>query len=343
MVISTLAALLLSLAGLSAGGVAANKAINEAGKSNAKRNSDDAALIYANSRGRDAFASPSVTGRVEDLMPYVDDALQDSAFWNSLSKAEKESYVQTLQPSWFTRGSTVKSNIQQLLDDVRAMDDYFADVDADLQPLDVEAINNEYLENVYDPLYAELTDLANQQEQNYNQQMALNRQSYDLARNGILDDQYRSNAAIQDALQSDISRTRQSALEAGASAGVRIAGNINATLSAQNKQSATAMETSNNLAQMLLNQRQAQAGLTSDYHNYRTQNLNQRASMESSKQANMQSNLNMKQNEYDNRVGNAVDSMKRDLTSNQFSGNIDAYARNKYTNYAGYTSSAVNK
>lgn len=230
-----------------------------------------------------------------------------------------------------------------MLDDVRAMDNYFGNVEADLQPLDTETLNNEYLENVYNPLYDELTELANQQEQNYNQQMALNRQSYNLALNGILDNQYRNGAMIQDALQSDISRTRQNALEAGASAGVRIAGNINATLSAQNKQSATAMETSNNLAQMLLNQRQAQASLTSDYNNYRTQNLNQRASMEQSKYANMQSNLDMKQSEYDSRVNNTVDAAKKSLPGNQFSGNIDAYARNKYTDYGKYTASAINK
>lgn len=291
--------------------------------------------IFKQSKGRDGISSPTLTGRVDNYYSLIEKELADSDFWKSLSKPEKEAFLQTIQPSFFydNNGAGIVDNIQQLLNDVRAMDDYFGSVNADLQPLDVEALNNEYLENVYNPLYNELTELANQQKQNYNQQMALNRQSYDLVRNGILDNQYRNNAMLQDTLQSDISRTRQSALEAGASAGVRIAGNINATLSAQNRQSATAMETSNNLAQMLLNQRQAQASLTSDYNNYRTQNLNQRASMEQSKYANMQSNLDTKQREYDSRVNNTVDAAKQALSGNQFSGNIDAYARNKYTDY----------
>lgn len=338
--LATLAGILTLLATATGTGVGISSMINDLNRTGTE---DEASLILYNSLGKDGVASPSVTGRVEDFLPYINNSLNDSSFWNSLTQAEKEQYIQNLMPSWIYNEKATIDNIQQLLKDARAMDDYFGGVDADLQPLDVEATNNEYLENVYNPLYNELTELADQQEQNYNQQMALNRQFYDATRNGILDNQYRSNAMIQDALQSDISRTRQSALEAGASAGVRIAGNINATLSAQNKQSATAMETSNNLAQMLLNQRQAQAGLTADYTNYRTQNLNQRANMEQSKYANMQSNLATKQSEYDSRVSNVSSAAKKALSGNQFAGNIDVYARNKYTNYTDYASSAVNK
>ena len=62
-----------------------------------------------------------------------------------------------------------------------------------------------------------------------------------------------------------MSRARRNAIEAGASAGIRIAGNVNALLTAQNKMSQQSLDTSNQLAQMLLNQRNAEAGLRNQW------------------------------------------------------------------------------
>lgn len=85
------------------------------------------------------------------------------------------------------------------------------------------------------------------------------------ARDTMLTSQHQRNAQTMDTLSSDMSRARRNAIEAGASAGVRIAGNVNALLSAQNKMSQQSLDTSNQLAQMLLNQRNAEAGLRNQW------------------------------------------------------------------------------
>lgn len=85
------------------------------------------------------------------------------------------------------------------------------------------------------------------------------------ARDTMLTSQHQRNAQTMDTMASDISRARRNAIEAGASAGVRIAGNVNALLSAQNKMSQQSLDTSNQLAQMLLTQRNAEAGLRNQW------------------------------------------------------------------------------
>ena len=85
------------------------------------------------------------------------------------------------------------------------------------------------------------------------------------ARDTMLTSQHQRNAQTMDTMASDMSRARRNAIEAGASAGVRIAGNVNALLSAQNKMSQQSLDTSNQLAQMILNQRNAEAGLRNQW------------------------------------------------------------------------------
>lgn len=85
------------------------------------------------------------------------------------------------------------------------------------------------------------------------------------ARDAMLTSQHQRNAQTMDTMASDMSRARRNAIEAGASAGIRIAGNVNALLSAQNKMSQQSLDTSNQLAQMLLNQRNAEAGLRNQW------------------------------------------------------------------------------
>ena len=105
---------------------------------------------------------------------------------------------------------------------------------------------------------AEMTDL-------YNDSLKHQRAMYNRQASNLLSNQYLTNAKTADVLRSDMRRARQNALEAGASAGIRLANNVNTLLTSQNKQSATAMQTSNALAEMLLQQRSAEAGLRSDY------------------------------------------------------------------------------
>jgi hypothetical protein len=77
---------------------------------------------------------------------------------------------------------------------------------------------------------------------------------------------------------SEMSRARRNAIEAGASAGMRIAENVNTVLSMQNKQSQLSLETSNQLAQQLLNQRQAAMGITGSYNEMLSKNSAERRS-----------------------------------------------------------------
>lgn len=116
--------------------------------------------------------------------------------------------------------------------------------------------------------FAEMDRLLGQQQDLYNAELKGLGDSYDLARSNLLSQQYQQNSQLMDTLQSGMERSRRNALEAGASAGIRIADNINTLLSVQNKQSATSMETANQLSQMMINQRNAEAATRRDYSSY---------------------------------------------------------------------------
>lgn len=98
-----------------------------------------------------------------------------------------------------------------------------------------------------------------------NEDLANTSEAYVDARNQLLSSDHMQRQQIVGTMASDMSRARHNAIEAGASAGVRIASNVNAILSAQNKMSQQSLETSNQLAQMLVNQRNAESGLRSQW------------------------------------------------------------------------------
>ncbi len=116
-------------------------------------------------------------------------------------------------------------------------------------------------------MYADLDRLLASQTGLYNQQMSNLADNFNTSRANLLSQQYQQNAQLMDTLQSGMERSRRNALEAGASAGIRIADNINTLLSVQNKQSATSMETANQLSQMMVNQRNAEASIRGAYSN----------------------------------------------------------------------------
>lgn len=115
----------------------------------------------------------------------------------------------------------------------------------------------------------------------YNNLMSQNNTAYNRNVGQIMSNDYQKNAQLMGTVRSELQRSQRNALESGASAGMRIAENINTTLSLQNRQSQQSLETSNNLAQMLLNQQQANAGLRSEYGNYLSQDADKRASLKS--------------------------------------------------------------
>ncbi len=105
-------------------------------------------------------------------------------------------------------------------------------------------------------------DLARQQNLYQGELNDINSMYGDLRRQ-TLENNYRNNAQLMGTVGSEMSKARRNALESGASAGMRLAENVNTLLSVQNKQSQQSLETSNQLAQQLLNQRQAAMGVRS--------------------------------------------------------------------------------
>lgn len=120
---------------------------------------------------------------------------------------------------------------------------------------------------------AELDDLRQMQIGNFNDELQSLASGYNASRSAILSNQYQQNSQLMDTMTSQMDRQNRNALEAGASAGIRLAGNINTLLSTQNQQSQTSLETANQLAQMMVNQRNAEASVRGRYGDYMTQDF----------------------------------------------------------------------
>jgi len=137
------------------------------------------------------------------------------------------------------------------------------------------------------------------QTNNYNTEMEnLNRNYNEYARNVLAND-YNKNAQLMGTVQQNMDKARRNALEAGANAGLRIASNVNTLLSAQNKQASTSLETSNQLAQAMMNQRNAASSLRGDYNNMLSNDTNARAGLESGK---FERKLNARNALYDSKL-----------------------------------------
>ena len=168
------------------------------------------------------------------------------------------------------------------------------------------------------------------QTNNYNAEISNLNNNYNDYAKRIMSNDYQKNAAILGSYQSDMTKARQNSLEAGANAGLRIAGNINTLLSAQNKQAATSLETSNQLAQAMMNQQNAAAGIRGQNNSMLNQDAQNRADLkagtyERTKQA--QTNLyNERMNDYN--VANQINTEKNgNYVSNPFYDTKTAYSK----------------
>lgn len=133
-----------------------------------------------------------------------------------------------------------------------------------------------------DRALAELAGITKQREDSFNEELRNLASGYNTARSGILSSQYQQNAQLMDTMASQLDKQNRNALEAGASAGLRLAGNINTLLSTQNKQSQLSLDTANQLAQMMVSQRNAEASIRGQYGDYMTQNFNTRQDIKNS-------------------------------------------------------------
>ena len=174
---------------------------------------------------------------------------------------------------------------------------------------------NAEIEAMYD-------QLLSQQRTGYQQQLQDVNRAYGDYRQQVLGNQYAQNAQLLGTAQSTMSRARQRALEAGASAGVRLAGNVNTLLSMQNQQASQSLQTSNNLAQMLLNQQQAAAGIRGDFQGALASDTSRRADLRrgSAERANAYGNSMLQTNQsiYDQQMQQWENDFDTNLGNNPF-------------------------
>jgi hypothetical protein len=218
-----------------------------------------------------------VWGGINDSQSYEDNELYDyvsgnltgasKEYWDSLSPSAKKAFIEnnftdTEENLW---GDTYEIDTEDLISELSSLNDYgnFPDMPSYEDAVDDVLDGNDRLTNEY---LASLAEEEVRQSQLMQAQLAENKASFDDYRSQILSNQYQQNAQLMGAYSSEMSKARRSALEAGASAGLRMAENINTTLAMQNKQSQISLETSNQLAQQLLNQRQAATGIRGDYN-----------------------------------------------------------------------------
>ena len=182
-----------------------------------------------------------------------------------------ESQLRNLVNAYATEDSSLFGNTSSLID-LGSIRDDVSDLLAQLSNEPTAPIYEDYLQSARaqiaaenEEMYSDLDTLLDTQTDLYNRQMSDISSGYDSLRSGLMSQQYRQNASLMDTLQSGMERSRRNALESGASAGIRIADNINTLLSVQNKQSTTSMETANQLAQMMVNQRNAESSARSAY------------------------------------------------------------------------------
>lgn len=234
----------------------------------------------------------------------------DNDFINSLSN---EQLLALLDP-YFVKdpSSSFLGNTSEVLDK-----EWFLKDLQQLQNVNSEVPELPDFDSVYkdaqNAIYAEndkLLDLLNQdmQRQTNAYQQGLNdlNSSYNNMFNQITSNNYQNNAMLMGTVGSEMSKARRNSLEAGASAGVRLAENVNTLLSIQNKQTQQSLETSNQLAQQLLNKQSAAAGIRGNYNNALSNNTNKQIGLQQGTEERVNSFANSKYN-------NAMQSYKEDL------------------------------
>ena len=191
-------------------------------------------------------------------------------------------------------------------------------------------------------LYALLDKNLARQTSNYQDEINNLNESYNEYSRQVLMNDYLKNQQLMGSVSSALSKSKQNALEAGASAGARIAGNINTVLGIQNKQTQQSLETSNQLAQAMLNQRQAAAGIRGNYNAMLNSDTQSRIGIKqgsTERRENMANNMiGTQQMIYQNKMDNYEQAMSL-YNTNPFYGSYQAYNQNnlyKNKNNQGY-------
>lgn len=223
-------------------------------------------------------------------LDYIADILPKEVLqiWNTLSDSQKRAIINDdafyrtdkgFHNLWGLTGASEVLNEQALLDELSNI----SQMQADYAALGSEPIFDDYLSDARAQANAQVAelmkpadDLLAQAGERYKADLADISDDYANARRGLLTQQYQNNAQLMDTLSSSLDRNRRNALEAGASAGIRIAENINTLLSVQNKQSAAAMDTANQLSQMMIDQRAQERSVQDVYDSAQRDHMNRK-------------------------------------------------------------------
>lgn len=203
------------------------------------------------------YAKEYASGKAEELAQQYGDMFSEDELLSMLMGSVGET------PGFWTRlyKATPFSTIFQGNQD----EDYVTNINAAVKDLlaqlqrasELGDMPEVSLDTALDRARSDIDAEIGQQEQTLADLLQQQNLAYNDAAEQILSSDYQRNASLMGTYQSEMRRSQRNALEAGASAGARLANNINVTLSTQNQQAQQSLETSNNLAQMLLNQRQA--------------------------------------------------------------------------------------
>lgn len=230
--------------------------------------------VYSGEQGRDIRAEA-----IERAKREGGDVEAVTAFVNSLTDSQLKSleaqYLEkanNVENLWGLFGGTRReTDVDSLLQDLASTVNNYSQPPAQIKQSDylsdekIDARTSEIIDRLG------LDGLRDARTASYEAEMADIQDQYRTSRDQLLASQHRQNAELMDTMQSEMSRARRNALEAGASAGIRLADNINIMLSNQNKQAQTSLDTSNQLAQMMINQRAASRQAQSSYDDYMRQ------------------------------------------------------------------------
>lgn len=219
------------------------------------------------------FISPGV-----GLLPLLDnntalynDDLLRQAQGLGLSDREWDALIDQYMPEKFNLFSNPGALFESSMPD---MDKFYKDL-ADVLPIYQEMMasvpKDLDLAQIYRDADAEI-DAENQgildlYDKMYSQELDTSNDMYNDAVNQILYNDAMNQSAIRQSARAEMNRQQRNAIIRGASAATRLVANINAQLGTQAQAAQQSLETSNNLAKMLINQRDAAMKTRREYAN----------------------------------------------------------------------------